>query len=165
MIEPSSVDLGVPETVTIAIRALDADLPLPSYAHESDAGADLYARTDAEIAPGARAMVPTGVALAIPPGYVGLVHPRSGLAAKAGVTVLNAPGTIDSAFRGEIQVILVNHDPLESVTVRRGDRIAQLVIQRVATAQWDVVVELPETARGSGGFGSTGGHAATREGL
>lgn len=153
-----------PETVPIPLRLLDPELGVPSYAHAYDAGADLRARTQVTLAPGERAVVPTGVAVAIPPGFVALVHPRSGLAAKTGVTVLNAPGTIDSAYRGEVGVILHNTDPLESVTVHRGDRIAQLVLQRVVTASWEVVSELSETERGAGGFGSTGGITATREG-
>lgn len=151
------------EAVTIPVHPLDPELPLPRYAHDFDAGADLHARTEVVLGPGERALVPTGLAVAIPPGYVGLVHPRSGLAAKSGITVLNAPGTIDADYRGEIQVILINHDRLESFTVHRGDRIAQLVIQPVVTARWAQVEHLPETSRGLGGFGSTGGVTATRE--
>lgn len=146
--------------MTVPLVRLDPDLPVPSYAHPGDAGADLLARTDVVLAPGERALVPTGVALALPVGYVGLVHPRSGLALRQGLTVLNAPGTIDAGYRGEIAVVLLNTDRDESVTVTRGDRIAQLVVQQVTTAQFDVVTELPQAARGEGGFGSTGGHAS-----
>jgi len=146
--------------VVIPIRLLDPDLPLPAYAHPGDAGADLVAAEDVELAPGARRAVRTGIAVAIPEGYVGLVHPRSGLAARLGVTVLNAPGTVDAGYRGEILVILVNHDPANPVKISRGDRIAQLVVQRVEHARFQVVDELEETARGAGGHGSTGGHQA-----
>ena len=146
--------------VVIPIRRLDPDLPLPSYAHPGDAGADLVAAEDAELAPGQRAKVRTGIAVAIPEGYVGLVHPRSGLAARLGVTVLNAPGTVDAGYRGEILVILVNHDPAGTVKISRGDRIAQLVVQRVERASFHVVDELDDTSRGAGGHGSTGGHSA-----
>ena len=146
--------------VVIPIRLLAPDLPLPAYAHPGDAGADLVAAEDAELAPGARRAVRTGIAVAIPQGYVGLVHPRSGLAARLGVTVLNAPGTVDAGYRGEILVILVNHDPINPVKISRGDRIAQLVVQRVEHALFQVVDELDETARGAGGHGSTGGHQA-----
>jgi dUTP pyrophosphatase len=146
--------------LTIPIRRLDPELPLPAYAHPGDAGADLVAAEDTELAPGARAAIRTGVAVAIPVGYVGLVHPRSGLAARLGVTVLNAPGTVDAGYRGEIMVILVNHDPANTVKIARGDRIAQLVVQRVERAAFRVVDELDDTARGAGGHGSTGGHQA-----
>jgi dUTP pyrophosphatase len=146
--------------VVIPIRKLDPDLPLPAYSHPGDAGADLVAAEDAELAPGARAAVRTGVAMAIPDGYVGLVHPRSGLAARLGVTVLNAPGTVDAGYRGEILVILVNLDPVNTVKISRGDRIAQLVVQRVERAEFQVVDSLDDTARGAGGHGSTGGHQA-----
>jgi dUTP pyrophosphatase len=144
----------------IQLRRLDPDLPLPAYAHPGDAGADLVAAEEVELAPGARAAVRTGVALAIPDGYVGLVHPRSGLAARLGVTVLNAPGTVDAGYRGEILVILINHDRTTPVKISRGDRIAQLVVQRVERAVFQVVDELDDTARGVGGYGSTGGHQA-----
>ena len=145
------------QPVRVAVRRLDPDLPLPSYAHPGDAGADLYAAVDLELAPGARALVPTGIAIALPPGYVGLVHPRSGLAHKLGVTVLNAPGTVDAGYRGEIQVNLINHDPERVAVIHRGDRIAQLVVQRVERADFDDVEELPGSERGAGGHGSTGG--------
>jgi dUTP pyrophosphatase len=146
--------------VSIRLRRLDPGLPLPSYAHPGDAGADLVAAEEVELLPGARAAVRTGVALAIPDGYVGLVHPRSGLAARLGVTVLNAPGTVDAGYRGEILVNLVNHDPATTVKISRGDRIAQLVVQRVEHAVFEVVDDLDDTARGAGGHGSTGGHHA-----
>ncbi|WP_250001581.1 dUTP diphosphatase [Actinoplanes sp. M2I2] len=146
--------------VVIPIRLLDPDLPAPAYAHPGDAGADLVAAEEAELAPGHRVAVRTGIAVAIPEGYVGLVHPRSGLAARLGVTVLNAPGTVDAGYRGEILVILVNHDPVNTVKISRGDRIAQLVVQRVERASFQVVDELGDTARGAGGHGSTGGHSA-----
>jgi dUTP pyrophosphatase len=146
--------------VVIQVRRLDPDLPLPAYAHPGDAGADLFAAEEVEIAPGGRAKVRTGLAIALPEGYVGLVHPRSGLAARLGVTVLNAPGTVDAGYRGEIMVILINHDPGNTVKISRGDRIAQLVVQRVERAVFHVVETLDDTARGAGGHGSTGGHAA-----
>jgi dUTP pyrophosphatase len=144
--------------VRVALRQLVPDLPLPSYAHPGDAGADLVAARDVELPPGGWQPVPTGVAVALPPGYVGLVHPRSGLAARLGVTVLNAPGTIDAGYRGEIMVILVNHDRANPVKISRGDRIAQLVVQRVERADFHVIDELPDSSRGTGGHGSTGGH-------
>jgi dUTP pyrophosphatase len=148
------------ETVRIEVRRLDPELPLPAYAHEGDAGADLYAATGVTLTPGARALVPTGIAIALPPGYVGLVHPRSGMAHRLGVTVLNAPGTVDAGYRGEIKVNLVNLDPVETAAIARGDRIAQLVVQRVERADFEMVDELSETSRSTGGHGSTGGHTA-----
>jgi dUTP pyrophosphatase len=149
----------VTDAVPVPVRRLDPDLPLPAYAHPGDAGADLMAAEDVEIAPGERALVGTGVAIALPEGFVGLVHPRSGLAARLGVTVLNAPGTVDAGYRGEIKVILVNHDPVAAVKISRGDRIAQLVVQRVERVEFQPVEELPDSSRGAGGHGSTGGHA------
>jgi dUTP pyrophosphatase len=146
-----------PTAVSVQLRRLDPELPLPAYAHPGDAGADLVAATDVELAPGGRALVGTGVAIALPAGYAAFVHPRSGLAAKLGVTTLNAPGTVDAGYRGEIRVNLVNHGA-EPVVVRRGDRIAQLVVQRVEQAVFTVVEVLPESVRGTGGHGSTGGH-------
>jgi dUTP pyrophosphatase len=142
----------------IAVVRLDPDLPLPSYAHPGDAGADLVAAEDVELRPGTRALVRTGIAVALPVGYVGLVHPRSGLAHRLGVTVLNAPGTVDAGYRGEIMVNLVNHDREATAKICRGDRIAQLVVQRVERAEFQVVDQLPESRRGGGGHGSTGGH-------
>ena len=146
--------------VEVAVRLLDADLPLPAYAHPGDAGADLVAAQSVEIPAGERRLVRTGVAIALPEGYVGLVHPRSGLAHKLGVTILNAPGTVDAGYRGEIMVNLVNHDLARTAVIARGDRIAQLVVQRVERAAFHVVGELPESVRGTGGHGSTGGHGA-----
>jgi dUTP pyrophosphatase len=143
--------------VHIAIVRLDPDLPLPTRQHEDDAGYDLVARVDATVAPGGgRVMIPTGVAIAIPPGYAGFVQPRSGLAHRNGVTVLNTPGLVDSGYRDELRVIIVNLDPVEEFTIRRGERIAQLVIQRVETVEWKVVDDLGSSDRGFGGFGSTG---------
>jgi dUTP pyrophosphatase len=147
------------ETVPVAVQRIDPDLPLPGYAHPGDAGADLVAAVDVELPPGGRALVGTGIAVALPDGYVGLVHPRSGLANRLGVTVLNAPGTVDAGYRGEIMVNLVNHDPEATAKICRGDRIAQLVVQRVERAAFQVVDQLPESSRGGGGHGSTGGHA------
>ena len=149
--------------VTVQVHRLAPDLPVPAYAHQGDAGADLVAARDVELPPGARAMVPTGVAIALPPGYVGLVHPRSGLAARLGVTVLNAPGTVDAGYRGEILVNLINHDRERTVMIARGDRIAQLVVQRVERADFHVVERLGGSSRGTGGHGSTGGHESLAE--
>ena len=140
----------------IPVKRLDPSLPLPRYARPSDAGLDLHATAPVEIAPGARVLVATGLALAIPPGFAGLVLPRSGLALRHGVTVLNAPGLIDAGYRGEVKVLLVNHDPSVTVTLARGERIAQLVVQPVETAELIEVEALPESERGAGGFGSTG---------
>jgi dUTP pyrophosphatase len=147
----------------IAVLRLDADLPMPAYAHPGDAGADLVSAVDITLAPGERALVPTGVALALPDGYVGLVHPRSGLAARHGLSIVNTPGTIDAGYRGEIKVLLINHDPHESVLLHRGDRVAQLVVQRFERAAFVAVDELPGSARGTGGYGSTGGFGSSRE--
>jgi dUTP pyrophosphatase len=143
--------------VQLNVLRLDPDLPLPACAHPGDAGYDLYAREAVELgAAGGRAAVPTGIAIALPPGYAGFVQPRSGLALRSGVTCLNTPGLIDAGYRDEIRVILVNLDPHESFAVQRGDRIAQLVVQRVETIEWRPVETLDNTARGTGGFGSTG---------
>ena len=141
----------------VLVTRLDPDLPLPAYAHPGDAGADLVTTVDVALAPGERALVPTGLAIALPLGYVALVHPRSGLAAKHGLSIVNTPGTVDAGYRGEIKVMLVNHDPREPIELRRGDRIAQLVIQRVELARFTEVEELPASVRGAGGYGSTGG--------
>ncbi len=143
-------------SVEVLIRRLDPDLPLPRYAKGGDAGADIVSRIDITLAPGERALVPTGIAIALPDGYVALVHPRSGLAIKHGVTMVNAPGTVDAGYRGELQIILINHDKSESVSFKRGDRIAQLVIQKVERAEFVEVRDLPGSGRGTGGFGSTG---------
>jgi dUTP pyrophosphatase len=147
--------------VEILIRRLDTGVPLPTYAHPGDAGADLTTTVDVELAPGERAMVPTGISLALPDGYVALVHPRSGLAARCGVSIVNAPGTVDAGYRGEVKVMLINLDPVEPVSLRRGDRIAQLVVQRVERARFVEVERLPGSARGDGGYGSTGGFTSS----
>ena len=136
---------------------LDPDLPLPAYAHPGDAGADLVTAVDVTLQPGERALVPTGIAMAVPEGYVALVHPRSGLAARHGLSIVNTPGTIDAGYRGEVRVLLVNLDPAEPIELRRGDRVAQLVLQRVEQAAFTEVEVLPESVRGGGGYGSTGG--------
>jgi dUTP pyrophosphatase len=147
------------DQVDVLIKRLDPGLPLPVRAHPGDAGVDLCAAADVELPPGARAVVPTGVALALPDGYAAFVHPRSGLAARHGVTLVNAPGTVDAGYRGEVRVTLLNTDAHTAVRFQRGDRIAQLVIQRVAYPVFHEVDRLPGSARGDGGFGSTGGHA------
>ena len=138
------------------IKRLDSDLPLPRYAHPGDAGLDLYAAEDVDIAPGRRTLIPTGIAIAIPEGFAGFVQPLSGLAVRQGLSVVNTPGLIDSHYRGEIKVIAINLDPSETINIVRGDKIAQLVIQPVARVDLSEVDELDETARGEGGFGSTG---------
>ena len=143
-------------SVQVLIARLDPELPLPRYAKGGDAGADIVSRIDITLAPGERALVPTGIAIALPDGYVALVHPRSGLAIKHGVTMVNAPGTVDAGYRGELQIILINHDRNEAVSFKRGDRIAQLVIQKVERAEFVEVHDLPGSGRGTGGFGSTG---------
>lgn len=142
--------------VQVLITRLDPEVPLPRYAKGGDAGADIVSRIDITLAPGERALVPTGIAIALPDGYVALVHPRSGLAIKHGVTMVNSPGTVDAGYRGELQIILINHDKSEAVSFKRGDRIAQLVIQKVERAEFIEVQDLPGSGRGSGGFGSTG---------
>lgn len=149
-----------PADLEIAVQRLDPDLPLPAYAHPGDAGADLLSTVDVTLAPGERALVPTGIAIGLPEGYVALVHPRSGLAARHGLSIVNTPGTVDAGYRGEVKVLLINHDPRESIVLRRGDRIAQLVVQRVERARFVTVDTLSETDRGSGGYGSTGGFGA-----
>jgi dUTP pyrophosphatase len=147
----------------VLIQRLDGGMPLPAYAHPGDAGADLSAAEDVELGPGERALVRTGIAIALPPGYAAFVHPRSGLAAKDGVTIVNAPGTVDAGYRGEIKVTLLNTDREHPVSFRRGDRIAQLVIQQVARPVFHEVDELPGSARGDGGFGSTGINSKERD--
>jgi dUTP pyrophosphatase len=149
--------------VDVLVRRLDPGVPIPAYAHPGDAGADLVTTVDVTLAPGERAMVPTGVALALPDGYAAFVHPRSGLAHRLGVGIVNAPGTVDAGYRGEVKVLLVNHDLREPAVFRRGDRIAQLVVQRVERAAFCEVQSLPGSARGEGGHGSTGGHAGLTE--
>ena len=145
--------------VPVRVVRLDGGLPLPSYAHPGDAGADLMSTVEVTLQPGERALVPTGVALALPDGLVGLVHPRSGLAARHGLSIVNAPGTIDAGYRGEIKVLLINLDPTEAVTLHRGDRVAQLVVQRFERVEFIEADTLDETTRGMGGYGSTGGFA------
>lgn len=149
----------------VLIKRLDPGVPMPSYAHPGDAGADLTIAEDIELGPGERAMVRTGLAIALPDGYAAFVHPRSGLAAKHGVTLVNAPGTVDAGYRGEIKVTLLNTDRDRPVSFSRGDRIAQLVIQRVERAVFREVAVLPGSSRGDGGFGSTGGHNAALRGV
>ncbi|WP_327105398.1 dUTP diphosphatase [Nonomuraea glycinis] len=149
-------DGAIGTDVEVLIQRLDPELPVPSYAHPGDAGADLYAAEDAELLPGERAIIRTGVAIALPDGYVALVHPRSGLAARHGVTLVNAPGTVDAGYRGEIKVTMINTDAKESFRLRRGDRLAQLVFQRVDRAAFREVESLPASPRGTGGHGSTG---------
>jgi dUTP pyrophosphatase len=143
-------------TVQVLITRLDPSVPLPSYAKGGDAGADIATRVDVTLQPGERALVPTGISIALPDGYVALVHPRSGLAIKHGVTMVNAPGTVDAGYRGELQCIMINHDPKDPITFHKGDRIAQLVIQKVERAEFVEVKDLPGSGRGVGGFGSTG---------
>lgn len=140
----------------VEIVRLDPGLPLPAYQRVGDAGLDLHAGQDASIAPGGRAVVGTGIAVAIPPGFAGLVTPRSGLAARLGLSVVNAPGVVDSGYRGEIKVILINHDPVDVIEVRRGDRIAQMLVVPVSTVELVEVSSLPDSERGAGGHGSTG---------
>ena len=142
--------------VAVLIKRLDETVPLPTYAKGGDAGADLVTRIDVSLAPGERKLIPTGIAIALPDGYAAFVHPRSGLAIKHGVSIVNAPGTIDAGYRGELQVILINHDRHATVMFSRGDRIAQLVIQKVEHADFIEVLELPGSGRGTDGFGSTG---------
>ncbi len=154
----TSAEYGAP-TLQVQLKMLDAGLEAPSYAHPGDAGADLRARADVSLAPGERKLVPTGVSIALPNGFVALIHPRSGLATKHGLTLVNAPGTVDAGYRGEISVTLLNTDQNHAIELKRGDRIAQMVIQRVEYAQFVSVEELSDTSRGTGGFGSTGGFA------
>jgi len=142
--------------LNVLIKRVDPSVPVPTYAKGGDAGADLVTTKDFTLAPGERALVPTGISVALPDGYVALVHPRSGLAIKHGVTLVNTPGTIDAGYRGEIACIMINHDPKESISFSKGDRIAQLVIQKVERANFIEVEDLPGSGRGSGGFGSTG---------
>jgi dUTP pyrophosphatase len=148
--------MSAPIPLEILVTKLDNDAVIPTYAKPGDAGADLYSISELSLAPGERALVKTGIAIALPNGYVGLVHPRSGLGLKNGISVVNTPGTIDAGYRGEIGVVLINHDLRESFQVKKGDRIAQLVIQKVENAQFKVVNQLPESERAAGGYGSTG---------
>lgn len=146
-------------SVEVLLTRTDPGVPVPSYAKPGDAGADLVTTADVVIEPGERTTVGTGIAIALPEGYAAFVHPRSGLAARVGLSVVNTPGTIDSGYRGEIRICLINHDPREPVRLRRGDRIAQLVVQRVEHAVFREVDELGDSERGAGGYGSTGGHS------
>ncbi|MEO3753923.1 dUTP diphosphatase [Streptomyces sp. B6B3] len=153
---------GEPATrapLDVMIRRTDPAVPVPSRAHPGDAGVDLVTTEAVELDPGERAVLPTGVSIALPEGYAAFVHPRSGLAARCGVSMVNAPGTIDAGYRGEIKVIVINLDPRRSVRFEPLDRIAQLVVQRVETVRFHEVAELPDSVRATGGFGSTGGHA------
>ncbi len=156
MLGVRGVKPAVMSTLDVLISTTAPEVPLPSYAHPGDAGADVTTRVDVDLGPGERVTVPTGLKIALPDGYVALVHPRSGLAAKHGVTIVNAPGTVDAAYRGEISVTLLNTDRENSVSLAKGDRIAQLIIQRVERATFVPVVTLPGSHRGEGGFGSTG---------
>jgi dUTP pyrophosphatase len=145
------------ERARVLVQRLDAGVPLPVYALPGDAGADIVTAVDITLAPGERAVLPTGLAIAVPDGFAAFVHPRSGLAARAGLGLVNAPGTIDSGYRGEVKVIVINHDPAESLRLARGERVAQIVVQRVERAEFVEVGELPVSERGAGGHGSTGG--------
>lgn len=156
MPENASPTVTDPSTLDVLVTLLDDDALVPAYSHPGDAGADLVTTRDVELGPLQREIVPTGVAIALPEGYAAFVHPRSGLAARHGITVVNAPGTVDAGYRGEIKVVLANTDPHETVRLRRGDRVAQLVIQRVEHACFTPVDRLDETERGTGGFGHTG---------
>jgi dUTP pyrophosphatase len=149
-------DEGAPEVLVVLV---EEGLPVPAYAHPGDAGADLVTRVDVHLAPGERVTVPTGVRIALPDGWAAFVHPRSGLSRRHGLTIVNAPGTVDAGYRGEIEVTLLNTDAREAVDLHRGDRIAQLVVQRVARARFTVADDLPDSVRGTGGFGSSGGWA------
>lgn len=148
------------EPVRVLVQRLDSGVPLPAYALPGDAGADIVTAQDVTLAPGERAVLPTGLAIALPEGYAAFVHPRSGLAARAGLSIVNAPGTVDSGYRGELKVIVINHDPAQPLELRRGERVAQLVFQRVERAKFVEVRTLPTSERGGGGHGSTGGAAA-----
>lgn len=142
--------------IKVKLKQLDGNLSAPKYAHNGDAGCDLYSRVDVTIEPGERSLVPSGIAVSIPAGYAGFVQPRSGLAIKHGISIVNTPGLIDSKYRGEISVVLINTDKKKSFQIKRGDKIAQLVIQKIEEVEFEVVDKLDETARGAGGFGSTG---------
>jgi dUTP pyrophosphatase len=148
--------MSAPIQLDILVTKLDNDAVIPTYAKPGDAGADLYSISELVLAPGERALVKTGIAIALPNGYVGLVHPRSGLGLKNGISVVNTPGTIDAGYRGEIGVVLINHDLTERFQVKKGDRIAQLVIQKVENANFKLVNQLPDSERSAGGYGSTG---------
>jgi dUTP pyrophosphatase len=152
---------GIP---SIPLLRLDPGVPVPARAHPDDAGVDLCTTQDVILEPGERVLVGTGIAVALPTGTVGLIHPRSGLAAKTGLSIVNTPGTVDAGYRGEIKVCLINHDPRTPIELRRGDRIAQLLVQRVELVDFTEVDRLDETVRGAGGYGSSGGHASLDNG-
>ena len=154
---PTQAPASGADVVDVQVRRLDPGVPLPAYAHPGDAGADLVTTVDVVLGPGERALVPTGIAIALPAGWAAFVHPRSGLAMRHGLTVVNAPGTVDAGYRGEILVNLLNTDAAATVRLRRGDRIAQLVLQQVGRGRWREVDLLPGSPRGEGGHGSTGG--------
>lgn len=154
---------GAADGVDVLLHRIDPGMPVPSPAHPGDAGVDLCTAVDAEVGPGERVLLPTGLAIALPAGYAGFVHPRSGLATRSGLTVVNAPGTVDAGYRGEIKVGLVNLDRSQPVVLRRGDRIAQLVVQPVCRPRFHEVAQLPGSARGGGGFGSTGTESWPKE--
>lgn len=147
------------QSTQVGLVRLDPDLPLPRYAHPGDAGADLAIAEDCELAPGERKLVGTGLAVVLPLGWAGFVHPRSGLAARSGLTIVNAPGTIDAGYRGEVKICLLNTDQQTPIVLRRGDLVAQLVVQRVETVEFVELDALPASDRGAGGYGSTGGVA------
>lgn len=159
-IDADSVSLPGESRLRVQVLRIDPGAPLPTYAQPGDAGADLITTRDVVIEPGERELVGTGIAIALPPGYAAFVHPRSGLASRVGLSIVNTPGTIDAGYRGEIRLSLINHDLRTAIALRRGDRIAQLVIQRVEHAHFDAVEVLPQSARGDGGHGSTGGAQA-----
>jgi len=154
----------VEDLVDVLVQRLDPDVPMPTYSHPGDAGADLVTTRELRLEPGERVMAPTGVAIALPDGFAAFVQPRSGLAARHGVGIVNAPGTVDAGYRGEITVVLVNHDPIQPAVFARGDRIAQLVIQRVERARFHTVDRLPGSDRGEGAYGSTGRGSALTSG-
>ncbi len=157
--EGPSVPASRPADVTVALKRLDAGVPIPSTAHDDDAGYDVATTVDVHLEPGERQLVPTGIAIALPVGWACFVHPRSGLAARHGLTIVNAPGTVDAGYRGEIKVCLLNTDRHTAVDLHRGDLIAQLVVQRVARVEWVETDALPASERGAGGYGSSGGIA------
>jgi dUTP pyrophosphatase len=156
VIDGAAADDATEDAVEVSVLKLEPDVPMPKYALPGDAGADLACAEDIILAPGERALVRTGIAIALPHGYAAFVHPRSGLAMRVGLGLVNSPGTIDPGYRGEIKLILINHDPTEPIALSRGDRVAQLVVQKVEHARFTVVAELPDSVRGSGGHGSTG---------
>jgi dUTP pyrophosphatase len=161
---PRAAGAGAGSGPTVLVRRLDPEVPLPLYAMPGDAGADIVTAADVMLQPGERAVLPTGLAIAVPEGFAAFVHPRSGLAARVGLGIVNAPGTIDAGYRGEVKLIVINHDTAAPLHLARGERVAQIVVQRVEHAEFREVDELPASARGSGGHGSTGGAAALAQG-